>query len=179
MAFDAYCYSTTHGGKDQLEGETQDDEMSKKKAFEILSFEFGAENNINIGSITGGGAAGKATFKELSITKKTDTASTFLFRALCTGIHMDDLIIELRRAAGGQTPTSSGKTFMKFEMALVMVQDITWSGSDGDDICEESLTLQYGAIKIHYFPQDKQGKMSSTPKEAIWSRVKNKNTLDV
>jgi type VI secretion system secreted protein Hcp len=60
-----------------------------------------------------------------------------------------------------------------------MVQDITWSGSDGDDICEESLTLQYGAIKIHYFSQDAKGVMNSTPQEAMWSRVKNNNSLTV
>tara|TARA_R110002096_G_scaffold205630_2_gene391579 strand:- start:6221 stop:6754 length:534 start_codon:yes stop_codon:yes gene_type:complete len=177
MAFDAYCYSVSHKAK--LLGETQDEDMSKKNAFEILSFEFGAENNINIGSITGGGAAGKATFKELSITKKTDTGSTFLFKALCTGEHLDDLVIELRRAAGGQASGASGKTFMRFDMRLVMVQDITWSGSDGDDVCEESVTLQYGAIQIHYFSQDKQGKMASKPEEAMWSRVKNNSSLTV
>ncbi|MFT7058036.1 MAG: type VI secretion system secreted protein Hcp [Pseudorhodobacter sp.] len=177
MAFDAYCYSEAQ--KTVIPGETQDEAMAKKKAFEILSFEFGAENNINIGSITGGGAAGKAVFKELSITKKTDTASTGLFQALCTGQHFDDLVIELRRAGGGSKASSSGVTFMKFDMRLVMVQDITWSGSDGDDICEESLTLQYGAIKIHYFSQDAKGVMNSTPQEAMWSRVKNNNSLTV
>jgi len=177
MAFDAFMYS--EGGKEKIPGETQDDAMSAKKAFEILSFEFGAENNINIGSITAGGAAGKAVFKELSITKKTDTASTGLFNALCTGEHFDDMVIELRRAAGSSASGASGKTFMKFDMRLVMVQDITWSGSDGDDICEESLTLQYGAIQIHYFSQDKTGKMASSPKEAKWSRVKNNASLTV
>jgi type VI secretion system secreted protein Hcp len=177
MAFDAYCYSVAQ--QSVIPGETQDEAMSAKKAFEVLSFEFGAENNINIGSITGGGAAGKATFKELSITKKTDTASTGLFKALCTGQHFDDLVIELRRAGGGASATSSGKTFMKFDMRLVMVQDMTWSGSDGDDICEESVTLQYGAIQIHYFKQDAKGAMAAKPEEAKWSRVKNNASLTV
>jgi len=67
---------------------------------------------------------------------------------------------------------------MKFEFKLIMVQDISWSGSDGDDICEETVILQYGAIRVQYMQQDKQGKMLS-PKEMMWSRVKNTASLTV
>ena len=176
MAFDAFCYSVSHKAK--IPGETQDADMMKLSAFEVLSFELGAENTINIGSISGGGGAGKATFKEFTVTKKTDTASTGLFHALVTGEHFDDLFIDLRRSAGSSSDGKSGKTFMKFTFALVMVQDISWSGSDGDDICEETVIFQYGAIKIQYYPQDKQGKMGD-PVQAIWSRVKNNASLSV
>jgi type VI secretion system secreted protein Hcp len=175
MAFDAFCYSVA--GKEKIPGETQDEDMGKLKAFEILSFDLGVENTINIGSITGGGAAGKAVFKEMTITKKTDTASTGLFHCLCTGEHFDDLVIELRRAAGSSAGNKSGKTFMKFDMRLVMVQDMNWTGSDGDDVCEETVILQFGAIQIHYFAQNAKGEMEKTPKEAKWSRVKNNASL--
>lgn len=174
MSFDAFCYSPTH--KSIIPGETQDDAMAKHGAFELLSFELGAENVINIGSITGGGGAGKATFKEFTVTKKTDTASTGLFHALVTGQHFDDLIIELRRSGGDAA--ASGKTFMKFEFRLVMVQDISWSGSDGDDVCEETVVFQFGAIEISYMKQDKQGKMQA-PEVKRWSRVKNNASLTV
>lgn len=177
MSFDAFCYSVKD--KKLITGETQDEEMKEKGAFELLSFELGAENNINIGSISGGGGAGKATFKEFTITKKTDTASTGLFRALVTGSHFVDLIVELRRSGGAVDEGKSGKTFMKFEFALVMVQDISWSGSDGDDVCEETVVFQYGAIKIHYFAQDSLGKMAGKPQEVMWSRVKNNESLIV
>ena len=59
-----------------------------------------------------------------------------------------------------------------------MIQDISWSGSDGDDICEESLTLQFGAVKVTYKAQDKQGTMGK-PRTAEWSRVKNQANLAV
>jgi len=174
MSFDAFCYSTTD--QDKIPGETQDEFYMKKKAFEILSFELGAENTINIGSISGGGGAGKATFKEFTITKKTDTASTGLFRALCTGKHFGNITIDLRRSGGSET--ASGAMFMKFEMSLVMVQDISWSGSDGDDICEETVIFQYGAIKVTYLPQTKGGS-AGKPEEAMWNRVKNNATAVV
>ncbi len=172
MAFDAFCYFT---GTD-VAGETQDKSMKANNAFEILSFEIGAENNINIGSITAGGGAGKATFKELTITKKTDSASCAMFSKLCEGAHFDDMVIELRRSGGA--PGTSGTTFLKWEFKLVMIQDISWSGSDGDDICEETVVMQYGAMKVTYTMQDKQGK-ASDEFSGEWSRVLNEANLAV
>lgn len=180
MSFDAFCYSKSAMGEaeHQLKGETQDDTYAKLGAFEVLSFELGAENTINIGSISAGGGAGKATFKEFTITKKTDTASVQLFHALVTGKHYPDLIIELRRSGGSDNV--SGAVFMKFDFRMVMVQDISWSGSDGDDICEETVIFQYGAIEITYTPQNsKTGLMDGTKRVARWSRVKNKAALEV
>ncbi|MGB8624279.1 MAG: type VI secretion system tube protein Hcp [Paracoccaceae bacterium] len=174
MSFDAFCFSPSDGG--DIPGETQDKDFSAKKAFEILSFELGAENNINIGSISGGGGAGKATFKEFTITKKTDTASTGLFHALVTGKHFTDLEIHLRRSSG--EAAKSGKPFLVFKFAFVMVQDISWSGSDGDDICEETVIFQFGAIRVEYSKQLATGAMES-PKVAQWSRVTNEATMDV
>jgi type VI secretion system secreted protein Hcp len=175
MSFDAFCYSKSDKAK--LTGETMDTAMSALGAFEVLSFEIGAENTINIGSISGGGGAGKASFKEFTVTKKTDTASTELFRALVTGKHFGDLIVELRRSGGDDA--ASGVTFLRFEFAMVMVQDISWSGSDGDDICEETVIFQYGAMKVQYYAQEASGKMKSAPQEMMWSRVKNSATMGV
>ena len=176
MAFDAFCYSTQN--KSDMLGETQDADYQKLSAFEILSFELGAENVINIGSISGGGGAGKATFKEFTVTKKTDSSSTQLFSALCTGLHLTDVVIDLRRSGGAAKAMKSGGVFMKFDMRLVMVQDISWSGSDGDDVCEETVIFQFGAIAISYTPQGQDGK-EKTPLKTMWSRVKNENTQRV
>jgi len=175
MAFDAFCYAKDSS---QMKGETQDEIYSKLHAFEILSFELGAENVINIGSVTGGGGAGKATFKEFTVTKKTDTASTQLFHALCTGSHLGDVAIDLRRSGMASKTLKSGGVFMKFELKLAMVQDISWSGSDGDDVCEETVIFQFGAIKVTYTPQDSAG-AGKTPTVAMWSRVKNNGLFEV
>ncbi|MEM1431681.1 MAG: type VI secretion system tube protein Hcp [Pseudomonadota bacterium] len=175
MSFDAFCYFPKD--KKTVMGETQDKKMKDNGAFEILSFEIGAENNINIGSITGGGGAGKATFKELNVTKKTDTCSCALFMKLCEGKHFDEMVIELRRS--GAADGVSGKTFLKWQFQLVMVQDISWSGSDGDDICEETVVFQYGAMKVEYWAQDAQGKMNQTPLKGEWSRVLNEANFAV
>jgi len=161
---------------ESITGESQDpnimaDASLPTQPFEVISFELGAENNINIGSISSGGGAGKATFKEFNVTKKTDSASCVLFNKLCTGKHFTDAILVLRRS--GADDKKSGGVFLKFEMKLVMVQDIGWSGSDGDDICEESVVLQYGAIQITYLKQDKTGAHEVTSPQGVWSRVLN------
>ncbi|MTI00413.1 type VI secretion system tube protein Hcp [Roseibium sp. RKSG952] len=173
MAFDAFLYFPNAA---TLKGETQDDEMAAKNAFELRSFEFGAENNVNIGSETGGaGSAGKATFKDFTIKKRTDTASCGLFHTLVTGNHATEAIIELRRSGGSSD--RSGATFMKFHFKMVMVKDMSWNGQEGDDILEEDITFEYGAIKIEYFKQNKDGKLqkaSGAQGEVKWSRVKNK-----
>ncbi|EAQ03145.1 hypothetical protein OB2597_13413 [Pseudooceanicola batsensis HTCC2597] len=173
MAFDAFLYFPNDS---KMVGETQDKSMKENKATEILSFEIGAENNINIGSITAGGGAGKATFKELTITKKTDLMSDMMFESCVTGAHFDTMIIELRRSAQG----GGGKagTFLMWEFKLVMIQDISWSGSDGDDICEETVVIQYGAMKVTYTPQKADG-TAGTPTNKMWSRVLNEASLDV
>ncbi|MBC2836435.1 Hcp family type VI secretion system effector [Paragemmobacter straminiformis] len=177
MAFDAFCYCATKPKDRHFLGETQDDFMSKLGAFEIISFELGAENTINIGSMSSGGGAGKATFKEFTITKKTDTASTALFGALCLGTHFDDVVVELRRSG---TASRTDQLFMRFTMKMVLVQDISWSGSDGDDVCEETVIMQYGAIKIEYIPQKKDGAHDMGKKsETKWNRVRNLATDDI
>lgn len=167
MSFDAFCYFP----KSDVKGETQDDFYSGKDAFEILEFGIGARNNINIGSISGGGGAGKAEFNQLTMKKKTDLGSCKLFSNLCEGKHFPEMVIELRRSGG--EATKSGAVFLKFEFLFVMIEEIGWSGADGDDICEEELTIEYGAMKVTYNLQDKEGKMKKGD-DAKWSRVKNK-----
>lgn len=169
MAFDAFMTLEVNSGT-EVKGETQDAVYKDKGAFEVLSFEIGAENNINIGSISSGGGAGKATFKELTVTKKTDLASCALFSNLCQGEHFKSATLDLRRSGG--SAGASGKPFLKWKFSFVMVQDISWSGSDGDDICEETLVLQYGAMKVDYISQKADG-TDGDAKDASWSRIKN------
>ncbi|SFO84545.1 type VI secretion system secreted protein Hcp [Cohaesibacter marisflavi] len=174
MAYDAFLYFKD---KDKPHGETLDSFMGKHDAFELSEFGFGAENTANIGSATGGGGSGKATFKPFTIKKRTDTASCALFQQMCRGTHYDEAILELRRSGGSEK--SSGATVLKISFMMVYVTDMGWNGSDGDDILEEDLTFEYGAIKIEYFQQGKDGKVKkptvSGGAEAVWSRVLNTN----
>lgn len=128
----------------------------------IRSYELGAENNINIGSISGGGGAGKATFKEFTITKSPDAATTMLYEYLVTGKHLDRLRIKDQN--------------MEWEFEFVMIQDYGASRSEGDDQIEETWTLQFGQMRLLAFPDSTGSKPGAQqPDEFCWSRVLNES----
>ncbi len=175
MAFDAFLvFSGTGAAAAEIEGETRDKEMSKEKAFEIQEFNFEIENTLDIGSVTGGAGAGKVDFMEFTVKKATDKASTVLFHNCCSGGHFNDVYLLLRRA--GVDMSAGGGNYLKFSFKLVAVKKIGWSS--GDEICEEEVVFEYGAIRIEYWYQNEKGEIKG-PKEAEWSRVLNYASFDV
>ncbi len=170
MAYDAFLWFT--GGTPACEGETTDDTYKAKKAIEILSFSMGAYNPVSIGSQSGGAGAGKVDFASVSIMKNTDKSSISLFANMCAGTHFTDATIALRRAG---TAGKSGDLFLQFTFKMVFVSNMNWSGGGGQDLCAESLSFDYGSIKIEYFNQDDKGKQAKAG-EVMWSRIKNTAT---
>ena len=166
MAFDAYCYFPGSN----IEGETTDDTMGPNNAFELQNFELGAENAVDIGSQVGASRGARATFKSLTFTKQTDTASTTLLAKLLNGSKLDDMVIELRRSGEGEGV--AGVTYLKFEFKSVYIADMAWSGA-GDDPCTESLEVKFGAIKATYQPS------GADPIPTEWSTVKNSASFSV
>jgi len=158
---DAYIYFTPVG---YIEGESKDDKLSGKSAVELTEFTIKGENSTNIGSSTGGGGgAGKVKFDRLTIKKYSDKASTGFFKSLAEGKHYDEATIELRR---------NGMTYLKFMFKLCLISEVELSQS-GDDEAEDSITIDYGAIRIEYTEQGFDGS-ESTAMEAEYSRVNNK-----
>ena len=171
MAFDAFIVFAGSGvGAVDIEGETMDKEMKEKKAFEVMEFNFDVENTLNIGSASGGAGAGKVQFNEFNVKKRTDKASPFLFLHCCNGGVFNDVYLLLRKS--GVDIGKTGGNYLKFSFKLVAVKKIGWSGSTGDDVCEEEVTFEYGAIQLEYWWQDDTGKLSG-PKDTCWSRVLN------
>ena len=103
---------------------------------EVLSFELGAENTINIGSVSGGGGAGKAQFLPLTIERLPDALTNDLFKALVQGQFFETVTIY-----------QGGVAIM---LKLVLLESFTLSGEAGKDenAQTEKWTLQYGEIDI-------------------------------
>jgi len=102
---------------------------------EVLEWEWGAENSINIGSISGGGGAGKATFQELVITRLSDHNSSEFLRRVSTGEHLDTV-----------TLTRGNLTV---ELRLVMISSFTVNGtSDKREPTTETITMEFGAVNF-------------------------------
>src|SRR5437868_4959516 len=121
MAFDAFFQLwDAKGGV--INGESMDDVFGKEngpQSIEISEFSFGAENTVSISSATGGAGAGKATFKEFTVKKLTDTASPDLFSRLCQGTHYKARI-SIRKS--GAVTGQSGGVYLVFEFGMLFVK---------------------------------------------------------
>lgn len=174
MAVDIYMRIV---GQNQFADPNIPEALSRDGFFRLGSVSIGVENVVNIGSISTGGGAGKAIFKELQITKWPGKVSTDIFKKLVTGSHYQEVeIIMVRRTIDLGAPISY---VMTFGMKLVMAQSLDYSVSEGDDIPEEQIVLQFGAIRVRYYEVDPKTGASTKYFEEVWSRVLNNASYSV
>ncbi|HWB83588.1 MAG TPA: type VI secretion system tube protein Hcp [Bryobacteraceae bacterium] len=160
MAFDAFL--KLNG----IAGESTDDKH--KGEIEIYSFSWGASNPTTIGSGTSGVGAGKVSISSFNIMKKTDKASPTLFQNCCSGKHIPDAVVILRKAGG------TAVEYLTYKFSELMVESIQWSGSaGGDDTPTESVSFAFGKCTIDYQPQGKDGSPEGGPVHGGWSLTTN------
>lgn len=163
---DAYMYFVPG---DIIIGESQDYQLSENNAFELTEFTIKGENSTNIGSSTTGAAgAGKVKFDRLNMKKYSDSATCGFFKALIEGTHFDEAIICLRR---------NGDIYLQFEFMMCIVAEVETSQS-GDDESEDSIVVDYGAIRIAYIAQGVDGEPGAE-QEIEFSRVTNNAVKEV
>ncbi len=151
-------------------GGTEDTVYKPLQAAEVVSFSFTAKNTINIGSVTSGGGAGKATFDGMQINFVGEPALVpKLLQKLTLGQHLTRLTLD--------EVSSAGKITLQLEMHLCMFENLQVVGTQGDRAIY-SATIRFGAIKMTTFKFNPDG--STTPAgTASWSIVKNNATTDV
>ncbi len=175
MAFDAFVkFTPAAGASEAIEGESTDKTFTGW--FEIKEFSFGIENTLNITSASSGAGAGKAEFKEFTIKKQTDKASPILACTCGKGGHYEKVELKLRKS-GAKGGAVSGDVYLAYDFKLVAVKSVEWSGSSGDDVPEETVVFEYGALKIGYKPQNKDGTLGKLI-ERSWNKVTNSATFD-
>ena len=142
---------------------------------ELTEFSFGLENPLVIGSRAGGAGAGKTEFKKLVIRKMLDSTTPGLMQTLCTGAHYATATLNIVNVTSDlKAPT---KPLAQFEMKMVMISDIEFSGSAGDSWAAENVTIQFGALKVTCNPQ--AAAKGAKPQEAVWSTVLNTQKFEV
>jgi len=185
MAVDGFIWFNEPGaGGVAPNGETQDNtykqggtdsDAGANGAFEIKDFSVSIENPSTIGSATSGAGAGKAKFNEFEITKTTDFASPTFFINCVAGIHYGKVFLALRKAGGD--PTKSGTEFLRYVFGTVFTTGIDWSGP-GDEGPEEKIKFMFGALKIIYNQQSKDGTTTGKQKIQTWSQINNTQNPD-
>lgn len=132
-----------------IKGEAQD--KAKKGWIDIFSWSFGASQSGSGGHVGGGSGAGKVNMHDITVTKRTDTASADLFLKCANGKHYDEATIISRKA--GEKPLD----FLKVKLSQVFVSSYNLGGSHGDDTPTESITLNFAKIEMEYQVQDAKG----------------------
>jgi type VI secretion system Hcp family effector len=116
------------------------------KRFEITDYSFDIEQVSKIGSPSSGAGAGKVTFDPFSVTRNIDVSSPQLFQSACSGTPLKEVGLSLRPHAGDAV---SGDSYF-FTFKLVAVKTISWSGAPGAGQPKETITFEYGAVKVSY-----------------------------
>jgi len=131
-----------------IKGESLDDKH--KDEIEVYSFSWGVTNSAGVTS--GGGGAGKATFKELSIVHAIDKASPSLLEACATGTHLKEATITQRKAGKGQ------QDFLIFKMNDVIVTSVTEVIGAPDS---ETVSLTFAKVQVEYKAQKADGSLDA------------------
>jgi type VI secretion system secreted protein Hcp len=153
---------------DSIEGESQDDKHAKD--IDVLSWSWGASQSGSA-HVGGGSGSGKVTVNDLSFTKYVDVASSSLIRACCSGEHIKEATLVVRKS-GGKAPLE----YIKLKLSDVLVSHITTGGSGSEDRLTENITLNFGKFVFSYVPQKADGS-GEPPKEAGWMIPQNKTAV--
>ena len=135
-----------------VKGESID--AKHKDEIEVLSYSWGVTNPGSLGS-GGGGGAGKATFRDLSIVHKIDKASPNLLKACATGQHLKDATITFRKAGKGQ------QEFLIIKMNDVVVTGVVQGAANGETAGSETINLEFAKVDWEYKPQKPDGSLDA------------------
>lgn len=146
-----------------INGEAQD--QKHKNEIEVLAWSWGMQGKAALG---GGIATGKATMRELRITKRVDKASTALMSALRTNETIKEATLTLRKI--GKTPLEYFK--IKIEEGRVVALDLEAGDVSGSPALLERVSLSFNKISVEYTPQGADGMpQGSTTFEDEWTTV--------
>ena len=139
------------------------DEGKHKNEIEVLAWSWGMQGKPALG---GGVASGKATVRELRITKRVDKASTALMAALRTNELIKEAVLTLRKI--GKKPLEY--LTIKIENGRVMSIDIEAGDAASSPALFEQVSFSFNKISIQYTPQGPDGSaLGSTSFEDDWT----------
>lgn len=131
-----------------IKGESIDHKHADE--LDVLAWSWGASNSGSAGQ-GGGLGSGKVNQQDISFTKYIDASSAALWQAVCTGKHIPDATLVVRKA--GDKPLE----YLKITMTDVLISSFSTGGSGGEDRLTENITLNFAKVKMEYQKQDKTG----------------------
>jgi type VI secretion system secreted protein Hcp len=139
---------------DGIEGESTD--ARHPGAIDVQGYSFDVTAPTSTGG--GGGGAGKVSMSDLSVMKRFDKASPKLMEACANGKHFPKAVLTCRKAGTEQ------HDFFTVTMSDVQISSLSSTGSSGDDVPTESLSLNFAKIEFRYRFQSADG---TAPSEIV------------
>jgi type VI secretion system secreted protein Hcp len=149
---------------DGIEGESKDSKHANE--IDILSFSWGATQGGTM-SFGGGGGAGKVSMQDFHFTMNVNKATPKLMLACASGEHIKKAILTVRKAGKEQ------HEFLKVTFSDILVSSYQTSGSGGELVPMESLSLNYTKVEFEYKEQKPDGTLGGAVK-AGWDTKANK-----
>lgn len=137
----------------KLEGVTgESKDKDHKEEMELQSWSWGVSNQGYYGQGSGG-ARGKGSVQEITVIKHVDKGSKELFKRCLTGEHIATGKLTAYKAAG------DGKrvAYLKIELKKVYITGVNVSGSGGEIVPTESMSMNFEEFNYIYTPQKDDG----------------------
>ena len=99
----------------------------------------------------GGAGAGRVDVEDLKLTKYIDRATPVLMRYCCTGKHIPQVLLTVRKAGGKPLE------YLKITMEDTIVAKISTGASGGQDRLTEDVQLNFAKVHCDYVPQKADG----------------------
>jgi|SRR6516162_7721143 type VI secretion system secreted protein Hcp len=131
---------------DGIKGESKD--QSHQDKIDVLSFSWGAHQPGTFANGSGG-TAGKVSMSDFSFTMQTCEATPKLMEACANGKHITKAMLYCRKSTGdgGQAD------YMTWTFSPVIISSYQTGGSSGAEIPIDSVTVNYGKVKVEYKKQ--------------------------
>ena len=131
-----------------VDGESVDSEH--KGEIDVLSWSW-ACTQPGTTHTGGGGGTGKVEVHNLEFTKYADKATPVLFEHCCSGKHIPEALLTVRKA--GENPLE----YLVIKMEKVLISSYSTGGSTGDDRLTENIGLDFAKVEVTYTPQKDDG----------------------
>jgi len=132
---------------DGVKGESKDHKHAGE--IHIESFSWGM-SQTGAHATGGGGGAGKVSVHDISITKFVDKSSCTLMLACCSGKHIPNGLITVRKA--GDKPLE----YLKIKLEDILISGYQTAGH-GSDLLTENVTLNFSKFHVDYQEQKPDG----------------------
>ncbi len=133
---------------DDVKGESVD--SAHKDEIDVHSWTWGAAQTGS-SQLGGGQGAGKAQVSDLTVSMNIEKSVPVLLGMLLTGKPFKQAQLTIRKAGG--KPLEYVKVIMKSGL----ISNLSFSGAPTSDHQTVSLSLNFGAVELHYTPQGADG----------------------